>query len=174
MRGIGRRDRDADGGARERLVDAISRIRRDQRSVESSLGVAVVDAATLDRALRDERQLLDAAAKQIADARAVAQRAADGAAADGGEAAAAPYRLAVEGFAAQQRVVEAAGAQLQQLGKGAAQNVARTKQLLRGSAASLDGALRAELDLLTRIERLDRERTIADLNRRDPNRREKE
>jgi hypothetical protein len=73
----------------------------------------------------------------------------------------------VAGFAAQLRVVEASGAQLERLGSGAAENVARTRQLLRQSAASLDGALRAEVELLARLERLDRERTIADLNRRD-------
>jgi hypothetical protein len=167
VRRFGRHGGDRDGEARDRLVDAISRIRRDQRAVEASLGVAVVDAATLDRALRDQRRLLDDAVAQIADARAVAQRAADGAAADGGETAAEPYRLAVAGFAAQLRVVEASGAQLERLGSGAAENVARTRQLLRQSAASLDGALRAEVELLARLERLDRERTIADLNRRD-------
>jgi hypothetical protein len=161
----GRRGR-PDEGARDRLIDAISRIRRDQRAVEASLGVAVIDAATLDRALRDQRQLLDEAVSQIADARAVAQRAAESAAADGGEVAAAPYRLAVDGFAAQLRVVEASGAQLERLGSGAADNVAHTRQLLRESAASLDGALRAEVDLLGRIERLDRERAIADVRRR--------
>jgi hypothetical protein len=165
VRGFGKRRRDRDGDARDRLVDAISRIRRDQRAVEASLGVAVVDAATLDRALRDQRELLDAAAQQLVEARALAQRAADGAAADGGDVAAAPYRLAVEGFAAQLRVVEASGAQLERLGTGAAENVARTRQLLRESAASLDGALRAEVDLLARIERLDRDRAIADLRR---------
>ena len=165
MRGFGGRGRDSDGGARDRLIDAISRIRRDQRAVEVSLGAAVVDAATLGRALRDQRRLLDTAVRQIADARATAQRAADDAAADGGEAAAAPYRLAVEGFTAQERVIEASGAQLQRLGTGAAENVAQTQRLLRESAASLDAALRAEVDLLARIERLDRERAIADLNR---------
>jgi hypothetical protein len=165
MRGFGGRGREPDSGARDRLIDAISRIRRDQRAVEISLGAAVVDAATLDRALRDQRQLLAAAVKQIAEARAVAQRAADSAAADGGEVAAAPYRLAADGFAAQQQVVEVSGAQLQRLGSGAAENVAQTQRLLRESAASLDSALRAEVDLLARIERLDRERAIADLNR---------
>jgi hypothetical protein len=165
VRWFRRHSGDPDGDARDRLVDAISRIRRDQRAVEASLGVAVVDAATLDRALRDQRELLDAAAQQIADARAVAQRAADGAAADGGDVAAAPYRLAVDGFAAQQRVVEASGAQLERLGSGAADNVARTRQLLRESAASLDGALRAEVDLLARLERLERDRTIAETHR---------
>jgi hypothetical protein len=168
VRGFGRRRRDPDGSARDRLVDAISRIRRDQRAVEASLGAAVVDAATLDRALRDQRQLLDAAAQQITDARAVAQRAADGAAADGGNAAAAPYRQAVDGFTAQLRVVEASGAQLDRLGAGAAENVARTRQLLRESATSLDSALRAEVDLLARIERLDRQRAIAELKRHRP------
>lgn len=163
---FGRRHGDPDEGARDRLIDAISRLRRDQRAVEASLGAAIVDAATLGRALRDQHQLLDEAVAQIADARAVAQRAADSAAADGGDAAASPYRLAADGFAAQQRVVEASGAQLERLGAGAAENVERTRQLLRASAASLDAALRAEVDLLARLERLDRERTIADLNRR--------
>jgi hypothetical protein len=54
---------------------------------------------------------------------------------------------------------------LQRLGWRAAENVAQTQRLLRESAASLDSALRAEVDLLARIERLDRERAIADLNR---------
>lgn len=162
---FGRRHGDPDEGARDRLIDAISRLRRDQRAVEASLGAAIVDAATLSRVLRDQRQLLAEAIAQIADARSVAQRAADGAAADGGEAAAAPYRLAAGGFAAQQRVVETSGAQLERLGAGAAGNVEQTRQLLRESAASLDAALRAEVDLLARLERLDRERTIAEAHR---------
>lgn len=73
----------------------------------------------------------------------------------------------MEGFVAQLRVVEASAAQLSRLGAGAADNVARTRQLLRESAASLDTALRAEVDLLARIERLDRERAIADLREKE-------
>lgn len=165
MHWFGKGHGDPDGDARDRLVDAISRIRRDQRAVEVSLGAAIVDAATLDRALRDQRGLLSAAAQQIAEARAVAQRAADGAAADGGDVAAAPYRLAVDGFAAQLRVVQASGAQLDRLGAGAADNVGQTRRLLRESAASLDGALRAEMDLLARLDRLERERMIAETRR---------
>jgi hypothetical protein len=163
MRGSGGRrefdGRRADFGAlRSGIVDAIGRLRRDQRAVESRLGTAFVDAASLQRALADQRRLLDAAREQIRQAHAAARRAAEGAAVDGGDVAAAPYRLAADGFVAQLRVVEATAAQLDRLGAGASDNLEQARRVLRESAASLDRALRAEVGLLSRVERLDRER----------------
>ena len=162
MRRFGRHGRDPDSAAREHLIDAISRIRREQRSLEARIATAMVDSAALDRALRDQRQLLEKAAHQIADALAGARQAADGAAAGGDGREAAPYRQAVAGFAAQLQAVQASGEQLRRLGTGAAENTEEIRRLLSQSAASLDGTLRAEIELLGHLERLDRERTIAE------------
>ena len=153
------------GGPRDAVVTAIAGLRRDQAELDARLGVAVVDTAVLTWAVHDQRRLLDEAAGQIRDATAAAQAAADEAAADGGEPAAAPYRQAAAGFAAQQELVRAGRAQLERLTGGAEQNLERTRQLLRDSAASLDRALRAEVELLGRLEHLDRQRVIARMRR---------
>lgn len=143
------------------MVTAIARLRRDQAELDARLGASVVDAAVLTRAVHDQRRLLDEADAQIRDATAVAQAAADEAAAAGDEPAAAGYRQAVAGFAGQHEVVRASRAQLERLTGGAGQNLDRTRELLRVSAASLDRALRAEVELLGRLERLDRARVVA-------------
>lgn len=148
------------------VVVAIDRIRRDQAEIESRLGVTHVDAAVLHRAVRDQQRLLAAAHRQIADARMAAQDQERAAAGDGDSAAAAAYRQAVDGFGRQLDVVQATRAQLERLVGGATQNLERTHALLRDSAASLDAALRAEVELLGRLERLHRERVIAETRHR--------
>lgn len=153
-------------GARAEIVDAIAHIRRDQLAVESRIGVAFADSAGLRRALRDQAHLLDRAARQIDAAYAAARAAAAVVAADGGDSAAAPYLQAVDGFAAQLRLVRATGAQLERIGAAAEADAERVGRLLRESAVSLDRALRAEIELLARLERLDRERAITRLTRR--------
>jgi hypothetical protein len=144
-------------------AEAISRIRRDQRDVQARVGRAFVDSALLSRAVDDQRALLDQAAAQLRDASSAAQRAADDARTDDGPAAATGYQQAAHGFASQLRVVEASRAQLQQLHAGAAEDAERARQLLCECAASLDGALRGEVQLLSRLEQLERERTVARL-----------
>jgi hypothetical protein len=152
-------------GARDVAVVGIDRLRRDQREIDARLRAAVVDAAVLERAVRDQRRLLGEAAAQIRDATARARGAAERAAADRDGLAAAGYRQAVDGFGSQLAVVEGTRAQLDRLAGGAATNLDRTRTLLRESAASLDRALRAEVELLGRLERLDRRQAIARIRR---------
>ncbi len=148
------------------VLAAITRIRRDQAAVEARLGAATVDAAMLDRAVDDQRHVLHDASIQIRDAGGAAERAAERAFVEDGEAAAAPYRMAADGFGVQLQAMRATISQLDRLHGGAAANLDRTRALLRESAQSLDRALRAEVELLDRIERLDRERVIAATHRR--------
>lgn len=156
----------ADVDPRSAVLDAIARIRHDQAAIEAQLGGAIVDAATLERAVGDQQRVLHEAGIEIRDALVAAERAADRAAAEGSDADAVPYRLAADGFGVQLRVLRATMSQLDRLHGGAADNLELTRRLLRESADALDRALRAEIELLERIERLDRERVIAATRRR--------
>lgn len=158
----------SEADAADVAVVAIERLRRDQAEIEARLGVAEVDAAVLRRAVRDQRRLLDDAAAQIARAHAdVSSRAGD-ATRHGDGPAAAGFRQAADGFASQLQVVRATRAQLDRLDETGTAGLDRTRALLRASAASLHRALVAEVDLLARLERLARERVIAETRRRGP------
>lgn len=140
--------------------DAILHTIEQQRATQRRLGTTFVRRADLGRALRDQRQLLDQAHAQIEGAIDAAQRAA----AEAREAGDSPalYEQAAQGLGAQLAVVDASRAQLSRVGEQALQNVTRAQQMLAETGAALDTALRAQVSLLARLERLQRQRAIAD------------
>lgn len=153
---------------RAQLRQAIVRIREQQAEVGRQAGSAIVRQGQAEQAVRQQQLTLAQAEAQIRDAVAAAQRAADGAREDGGQAAAAPYQQTADGLRSQLAVVETARGQLERLRGDAVSNVAQAHVMLHENRASLDVALRAEVALLLRLERLERDRVIAEaLRRRD-------
>jgi hypothetical protein len=140
--------------------EAILQTIEQQRATQRRLGTTFVRRADLDRAVRDQRQLLDQARTQIEGAIAAAQRAAAEARAAGDSPV--PYEQAALGLGDQLAVVDASRAQLSRVAQQALQNVARAQRVLTETGAALDAALRAQVSLLARLERLQRQRAIAD------------
>jgi ABC-type transporter Mla subunit MlaD len=144
---------------RTAILDAIRRIGRDQQLLSRRIEDAYVQRIQLDRVLHEQSDLLAQAVAQIQDAITEARRAAESARA--GDQPAAQYEQTVAGLRSQLAVVEASAADLERLRGDVAASSARVARLLRESAASLDATLRAEVGLLARLERLERERVIA-------------
>ena len=145
---------------RAAILDAIRRIGHDQQLLSRRIGEAYVQRAELDRVLHEQSHVLAQAVAQIQEAITVAQRAAVSAPA--GDPQRAQYEQTVAGLRSQLAVVEASVADLERLRGDAATSAAQVALLLRASAASLDVTLRAEVELLARLERLEREQVIAE------------
>jgi hypothetical protein len=159
------RDRPAETNPRSAVLLAIAHTREQQAKLAADAGAVFVKRAEIERALTNQHLVLAGAAEQIRQAIAVAQNAAAGARADDGVDAS-PYELTAQGLQTQLDVVVASIAQLEQLRTGAQANVTSAQTMLRDNAASLDRALRAEVHLLGRLERLERQRVIAEAMRR--------
>lgn len=157
----------AETDPRSAVLHAIAQTRQQQDRLAADSGAVFVRRAEIERALREQQLVLSGAADQIRQAMAVAQTAADGARADGGVDPA-PYELTAQGLRDQLEVVEASIAQLEPLRAGAQANLTNARVLLRQNAASLDRVLRAEVQLLGRLDRLERQRIIAQARRRHP------
>lgn len=157
---------------------AIMRIAERREQARRSAGRTLAGAEQVRAALRDQQQRLREAAAEIERARATADHAArearadaaeraraDGAAEDvvqhAADAAAEPFERTIAGFDAQRAVVDRAGEQLDALRDAAADEMARTKQLLDAAIRSLDDALREQLRLLLQFERAERARLAA-------------
>lgn len=158
---VGRRSAPADegtgvGAAHDAMLRTIAR----QRVAQRRLGTTYVRRADLKRALSDQRQSLDQAHAQIDEAIAAAEHAAAAAREQGDDAT--PYELAAQGLGDQLAVVDAALAQLREAGERAWENVTRAQRVLSETGAALDAALREQVSLLGRLERLRRQRVIAE------------
>jgi hypothetical protein len=138
---------------------AIARIAEDRQATERDFGAVVLNAAELGRVLQEQRVRLDRTLAEIDRARDLAGRAARRAGTDGAEVAA--YEETVAGLQRQAEVVGSARAQLAEADGMSRQNVVRAHALLRANRARLDASLREQLDLLARLERLDRDSSIA-------------
>jgi hypothetical protein len=155
-----------DHDRRSAALEAIAQAGRQRELAARMAATTLVTHAQLERAIAQQHRLLAAARDQIRTAVQAADRAADAARADGGPAAATPYELTARRLGEQLELVQAALTHLEQLRGATRQNVDRAQQLLRGNAARLDDALRAEVQLLGRLEHLDRERAKAEAMRR--------
>jgi DNA repair exonuclease SbcCD ATPase subunit len=164
-----RRKDAVDTNPRSAVLQAIAHTREQQVRVSAEVAAVFVKRVSIERALQDQHAVLIDAADQIGQAMAIAQRAAAGARVDEG-ADARPFELTAQGLQTQLDAVQASIAQLEQLRAGAQANVTTAQQMLRENASSLDRALRAEVRLLGRLERLERQRVIAEAirRRRDP------
>lgn len=140
--------------------EAILRTIAEQRAAQKRTARERVRRADLERAVRQQRRLLVQAGEQISDAVAVAGRA--GADARAARENAQPYEQTVVGLQSQLSVVEAAVAELDRNGDQALATVARAQRLLDETGRALDAALRAQVSLLGRLERLQRQRAIAE------------
>jgi hypothetical protein len=158
-------DEPVDTNPRSAVLQAIAHTREQQARVSAEVAAVFVKRVSIERALQDQHAVLIGAAEQIGQAMAVAQRAAAGARADAG-ADARPFELTAQALQTQLDAVHASIAQLDQLRAGAQANVSTAQQMLRENASSLDRALRAEVRLLGRLERLERQRVIAEAMRR--------
>ena len=148
---------------------AIRTIREQQQELDRRAGSAYAGVARVEQELQLQRRALARAGEQIRLAVTAAELAAESARADGGAAAAAPYRLTTEGLRAQLDVVAASGAQLDGLESGAQQNIERTRALLRENRVLLGAALHEQVALLARLEDLERKRLVAEaLRKRRP------
>lgn len=148
---------------------AIRTIREQQQELDRRAGSAYAGVARVEQELQLQRRALARAGEQIRLAVTAAELAAESARADGGAAAAAPYRLTAEGLRAQLDVVAASGAQLDGLESGAQQNIERTRALLRENRLRLGAALHEQVALLARLEDLERKRLVAEaLRKRRP------
>jgi chromosome segregation ATPase len=160
----GRFRRHADD-ARSQLLQAIARTRQQQARVDAELRTVFVRGVQLDRALTDQAELLSDAAGQIRDAMGIAQGAAETARAEA-DIDPSPFELTAQGLSTQLDVVDAAIEHLGSLRVDAETSVEQARTVLRQNAAALDGALRAEVQLLGRLDRLERERVIGSARRR--------
>ena len=154
-----RRERPAD--PRAEILTAIRTLRDQQTELNRRAGTAFVSMAQVAQTVREQRVALDAALAQIDVAIAAAGRAADGARADGGDAAAAPYEQTVAGLRSQREVVTASAQQLAGLREGAADNIERAQEMLRRHRLELGLALREQVRLLQRLDELERRRLAA-------------
>jgi hypothetical protein len=150
-----------DVGTASIVRDSIRRTVRERGAAETRIGGATVTRADIERALIEQRHVLVRAREQILAAVDAVQRTAVAVATDRGPAAAAAYERTRDGLRAQAETVEAAMDDLARLHDVAVANVARAQVLLRATMARLDDALRAEVQLLSRLERMDRERALA-------------
>ncbi|MGI8762182.1 MAG: hypothetical protein ACR2LF_12990 [Jatrophihabitantaceae bacterium] len=151
----------AEPPVRATIRTAIMRTRQEQARVAARTGSTAVRHGELERAIGEQRQVLAGALEQACQAVAAAERAAELARADGGAAAAEPYEHTRQALLSQLDVVTAAIGQLDRLRADALLNLQQVNELLQHNNASLDSALRAEVVLLGRLERLERERAIA-------------
>lgn len=160
---------------------AIIRLAEQREQAAADAGRAVVTQAELIRAVRDQRAYLsrvvgeiDAAIALASDAAARARSEAVSASLDGadverlGDAAAAPYAQTGAALRRQRDVVSATAAQLERLDAVSAEQIARTRELLRESVRSLDDAIREQLRLLVELERIERARLVAAARRNLP------
>lgn len=161
------RDRSVDADLRSAVLQAITRTREQQARLSADAGAVFVHRAEAQRALNDQHQVLADAARQIDRARLLAEQAAAQARTGQGTDPV-PYELTAEGLQSQLEVVEASMGQLDDLRIDAQTSVANAQVLLKQNAHSLDQALRAEILLLGRLERLQRRRVISELPRRRP------
>lgn len=150
----------------QRIRAAIVRIDDQRRRAVHNAGALIVDQAEAERAVRQLRADLVRAGDEIRAAAELARAAAEEALADGGAVAAAPYQQAAGGFDSQFAVVERSLAHIDRTGQDTAANVERARELLRRNRASLDDAMREQVQLLVRIERAQREQVIAALQHR--------
>lgn len=157
-------DQPAETNPRAAILQAIAHTRRQQAKLAADSGAVFVKRAEIERAVANQRLVLAGAADQIRHAMSVAQSAAAGARADEGVDAT-PYERTAQGLQTQLDVVLGSIGQLEQLRAGAQANVTNARTMLQNNASSLDQALRAEVQLLGQLERLERQRVIAEATR---------
>jgi hypothetical protein len=146
--------------SRSSTLEAILHTAAAQRAAQRRIATAGVRRADLERAIREQRRLLEQAGAQIAEAIAVADRA--GADARAAHENAQPYEAAVAGLLTQRAVLDTAAAQLERQAAPALETAAEAQRLLDETGRALDAALRAQVSLLARLERLQRQRAIAE------------
>jgi hypothetical protein len=147
---------DSPSRARDAILDAAAA----QRAAQRRIAMAGVRRVDLERAISEQRRLLEQAGAQIAEAITVAERA--GADARAAHESAQPYELAVAGLHSQRGVLEAAAGELDRQAGQALETAAEAQRLLDATGRALDAALRAQVSLLARLERLQRQRAIAE------------
>jgi hypothetical protein len=141
---------------------AIRQIQHEQRVLAARIGTAVATQAQTAQALRQQHVVLSRVRAEIVQAKSVAERAAESARADEGPAAAVPFDQTAAGLQAQLDAVQLALDEITGMQHAAHGNTERARALLRNSRASLDEALREQMRLLARLERLHRQRLIAE------------
>jgi hypothetical protein len=146
-------------GSLARVRHAIARIAEQRHAAERNYGAVVVSQVGLREMLREQRNYLHLSSAEIVRARDLARRAAENARVEGSDAA--PYEQTATGLDRQVAVVDAACRQLADVDEAWLGNVARARTLLQESRARLDASLREQLELLARLERLDRDRRTA-------------
>jgi hypothetical protein len=155
----------ADPGAA--LAASIARVRRaivqiaEQRvAAERTFATLVVNEARLQRLLREQRGYLEDSMGEIARAGEFANAAAARVRAEGADAA--PYEQTAAALQRQADVVDAARRQLADAEAAGRDNMARARQLFDDNLARLENSLREQLELLVRLEELDRRHGAAD------------
>lgn len=158
-------DRPSAADPRSAVRQAIAHTRQQQAVLAAQAGKVFVERAEIEQALTSQHRVLVEAQEQIRQAMTLAQQAADDAHADG-SVDPVPYELTAAGLQTQLDVVDASVVQLQRLRDGASSNLANAQTMLRENTESLDRALRGEIGLLSQLERLERQRVIAEAVRR--------
>lgn len=173
----------ADAESTAAIRRAIIRLTEQREQAAADAGRALVTQAEVTQSVRNQRAYLarvvreiDAALALAADAAARARSEAASAAPRGADterladdadaerladAAAAPYEHTGAALRRQREVVTGTAAQLEHLDAISAEQIARTRELLRESVRSLDAAIREQLRLLVEFERIERKRIVA-------------
>lgn len=164
----------ADGGSTAAIRRAIIRLTEQREQAVADAGRALVTHAELSQAVRNQHAYLARVTREIDAALDLAAHAAERARTDAvaaaagdadaerlGTAAAAPYERTCAALRRQGDVVAATAVQLESLDAISAEQIARTRELLRESVRSLDGAIREQLRLLVELERIERARLVA-------------
>lgn len=144
----------------DRIRQTIAAIGDQRSAAAANTGAALVNQAQVERALRDQMAQLVRVREQITDALATAERAAAGARADDGELAAAPYEQTADGLRSALDVVGASFAQLDGLHDVSQTNIQQARELVAAARRTLDTALRDQVKLLLRLERVHREHLL--------------
>jgi hypothetical protein len=159
------------------IRESIRRTVERREAARLAAGRMLADEAQVGAAVRDQRERLAAADRDIDAAIAAADGAADAAAEEarrdaGGQsggagadafaaAAAHPYRQTADALRGQKQVLAAATAQLDRIAETSGGRIAQSRTLMQANLAVLDTALREQLKLLLAVERAERARMIA-------------